>query len=273
MRPKTSTAANDGAAERKKIPRKDKIRRLAEREAERERGGRLECVIVQKLSLKHGPRSSGPVSRQLIAGVAKKYLKERPHLAGSTDIRRVGPIVDQVSAEVVKVAALRQAAGEPKMEEVTNKKPPQKESRDHLSTPELSKDTDTESWKKVNPWTAIATYQVLQAERTKSTAKETAIQRRKVMATVLNEQIRVKNQCEREKQLEEEKFLALQTQKSTEWKIEQETVKRKDREKSINLGRLRQHQINKLKELKLDNNKYMVLPPLHILAKGLDEVM
>ena len=139
MRPKTSTAANDGAAERKKIPRKDKIRRLAEREAERERGGRLECVIVQKLSLKHGPRSSGPVSRQLIAGVAKKYLKERPHLAGSTDIRRVGPIVDQVSAEVVKVAALRQAAGEPKMEEVTNKKPPQKESRDHLSTPELSK--------------------------------------------------------------------------------------------------------------------------------------
>ena len=70
------------------------------------------------------------------------------------------------------------------------------------------------------------------------------------MATVLNEQIRVKNQCEREKQLEEEKFLALQTQKSTEWKIEQETVKRKDREKSINLGRLRQHQINELKEKK-----------------------
>ena len=32
--------------------------------------------------------------------------------------------------------------------------------------------------------------------------------------------------CEREKQLEEEKFLALQTQNSTEWKIEQETVKR-----------------------------------------------
>ena len=56
-------------------------------------------------------------------------------------------------------------------------------------------------------------------------------------------------------------------------KVEQETVKRKYHKKSLNLGHLCQHQINELKDLKLDNNKDIVLPPLHILEKRLDEVM
>ena len=50
-------------------------------------------------------------------------------------------------------------------------------------------------------------------------------------------------------------------------------MNRKYREKSLNLGRLRQYQINKLQELKFHNSKDMVLPLLHILAKGLDAVM
>jgi len=237
------------------MSRREKVRRLAEREAEKEKRGRLQSVLVQKLAQRQGlgarSKSSNLVPKKVLVDAVKAYLEEKPFLVETTDIRLCNHIVEQIWAEVPKVAAKLEAV---RIQAVESRRKNKEENRAESSIATLSETTSNsentvavDGWNKVNPWHAIETFQTLKAERTTSTNKENAVRRRKEMATNLHEQIRLKENEGKDVQKEENKFVAFQTQQQIKWKEETDVFARKEREKSIELRRVREEQIKEQK--------------------------
>ncbi len=101
----------------------------------------------------------------------------------------------------------------------------------------------TSSSYKVNPWTMIETFQLVENEESREEKKVKAVHKKTCMAAALHEQIRIKKKAAEEEKAEDDKFLKIQRNAIQEWEEEQVLAAKVEQEKIADLKKVRQQQV------------------------------
>jgi len=228
----------------------EKARRIAQKEEALERRDRLGSILTQKLYVKHGPRSSNPISKKLITKLVREHINNNPSITADTDTSSKRDLEKTMATAITKVVKLKETntptsnndevAITAKYDDGECKEPPLISSRHH-SKEKAVLPTD------INPWTLMETFKIIEAEESKTIQKSKAVQKRQEMASALNDQIHRNEETSRLEKAEDENFLEIQRKSLEQWKKEQETVIQKEEQKILQLRKARQEQVQESK--------------------------
>jgi len=257
---------------------REKVVRLARLEAERDKRGRLESVLAQKLTAKHGGHTSRPIPRKVIIQKVKSFLDNSCVVIEQTDIRNVSDVVDKISKKLTchdsppknnANSAVRTAL-------ISNEMHPLCPKTDRPLEDNVPKQNiqQQKSLSDASPWTLMEAFKQIETGEIALAAKATTMKSKKDMAAALHQQIRLKEIAKKEREHEDQTFKKLQAQQLQEWQKMQNNAVRLDKEKSEHLRKVREEQIddlNRRRRSAFDESRSKELEDIENLKGMLDQ--
>lgn len=250
-----------------------KIQEIALREQQKEKKARLEAILIQKLEVIHGKRSSKPLSKRDITYMVKQFLESYPEkkqqklLASdksTINCRKsmLDGLVKDISSNVDKLLVSSQMKSGSKANK-TKKELRFVDSADHddstksISTRKSSMKCNTHhndcnnntsakqksNLENINPWTLLESYQSVRTQEHIVSQKEKGLIDREENKKRLNDQIKEKEAQKLRQKKEDENFIKKQQMEQLKWQEEQKKKEKKEREKTLYLKNIRQEQI------------------------------
>jgi len=236
---------------------RERAYRIAAREAEKERIGRLTTILVQQLSVskllaskikgkaKNKPEPWDPLPKGFLTRVVTEYLKENPSVVRST-----AELLVDLSVRVKKQYSERK-----KLQQnlVASQIPQVDESLTtggiaHVSALNVPPKTDnvlqSVSLDSVNPWTLIQTLKVIEAEEAVKTEKAKTLEKQREMLAALSDHVQTKKESILREKQELNLWKEEQERELIKWKQDKERMERMEKERVIELCQVRRLQMN-----------------------------
>lgn len=218
-----------------------KVKKVAEREERREKRGKLEAVLIQKLQHKHRNHPK-TWSKQVIKRAVAAYLNANTSFLDAwTDLRNMDFVVDRISktlgnfvekkagsgsTEKDSVASLITAIGGNDGRNTVTSASSSNSARASNSTSRTP--DDAKEWKELNPWVVMSLAKTVEAEDAERRERERKASKRQAMASNLNDQLAQKKKAEEAKRKEYDTFVAKQKHELEAW--QEQTVEERKRE-------------------------------------------